>query len=66
MAAKVIQRLFQFRRILNLPSSPFNNTPVASSDPASEPAVGSVRAKQGISSPVASLGSNRFFCSSVP
>ncbi len=33
---------------------------------ASEPASGSVSAKQGISSPLARRGSRRRFCSSVP
>ena len=52
----VIHLFFQFKRIYNFPSSPLNTTPDDVIAPASEPAPGSVRPKQGTSLPSANLG----------
>ena len=53
--------------IISLPSNlPLQTTPVSGMAAASDPALGPVRAKQGISSPVASFGNNSFLCSGVP
>jgi hypothetical protein len=48
------------------PSSPFSTTPTSSIEAASEPAVRLVRPKQGMCSPLASLGRYSAFCASVP